>query len=342
VSRPRAIVALSVASSVALVVLSSAARAEEKAAGAAKFTFPEGFELIDRVVALVDDQIVTWWEVQRMGTLTRSQPILAAMRAGATDDDADALSALIDESLILQEAKELELKVTDGDVDASIRRIQAAGKMNDEQFAAAVQDMGFTTVRAYREHTKKEILKARTFMYKVGSRVNVGAVDVQRVLDEEYEGGATVPQVRISTILRKTRPDAGAEELAEAERTCKWLQGQAAAAPELFADLVRRYSEDDATRFSQGDVGYVSMGQLEDTALEGELFATSVGGVTRVVRARDGFRIFQVTERRRAPVRDLEDLRNTIYDRLVEKEQERIYTSWLQELRETHFVETRL
>lgn len=305
---------------------------------------PDGFAVLDGIAALIDDAIVTRYEVERAAELNRAAEAAAGKPGPSSDEEwlQGAMDALVDETLILNEAKELELRVTDGDVDANLRRVKASSGFDDAQLEAAVQDMGFASLHAYREHTRREILKARTFMYKVGSRVNVGSIDVQRVLDEEYEGGTTSPEVKVRTLLRRVGPSDTEDDIAESYRMTQWLQSQADAAPELFGDLVRRYSEDDATRFDQGDLGWIRAGQFEDSALEEALFSTDVGGITPIVRARDGFRFFQIVERRRTAIRDLEGLRNSIYDRLVQAEQARIYAAWLQELRQTHYVELRL
>jgi parvulin-like peptidyl-prolyl isomerase len=305
---------------------------------------PEGYTLVDRIVALVDTSLVTDYEVReaaRVNVMLRG----ADPETSEITGDAElrtALDALVDEILVLSAAEELDLAASDADVESYLGRVRAQNGWSEEDLARNVKMQGFDTVDGFRAVVRKEIMKSKVFSYKVGSRVNVGMADVERVLEAEYAGGAKQRQVRVSVILRKLRPGASAEDTAEAQRTATWIHQQADAAPELFEDLARKYSEDDGTRFDGGDIGWIAKGTLAVAELEDEAFDTPVGEVGPIVTTEVGTFIFKITDTREAQVANVEALKDEIYQRLRDEAQAKAYKSWIEELRATRYVEYRL
>ena len=64
--------------------------------------------------------------------------------------------------------------------------------------------------------------------------------------------------------------------------------------------------------------------------------------VSEVLETSQGMMIVYVTDRRRGEVRDLEALKNGIFQRLYGEARIRVYQDWIEELRATAFIRTRL
>ena len=307
---------------------------------------PEGYELFDRIVAFVNEQIVTMHDVDRAAAVNKALATQGKEGAEAPVLDEgrlrqESMEALIDEILVLEAAKALQLTVSDREVDNYIAGATRAAGYDQAQLEESVGRLGYTLAE-YREISRKELLKARVVSIKVGSRVNVGDGEVQQVLDAEYHGGTLIDRAHAFRILLRVSPTATAEESDEVRRVAEQLQRLAEAAPERFGDLARKYSEDDSTRLSKGELGWVSRGTMRDEALERALFKLDVGQVGPVVRSQDGFEVLMVSERDQKPVGDLEEVRDQVYDRLVRAQKIKVYLQWVKELRDQAWVDVRL
>ncbi|NUN15537.1 MAG: peptidylprolyl isomerase [Myxococcales bacterium] len=300
---------------------------------------PEGYVTADRIAALVGDDIITLHEVDKAATSPGAlEPIDGANMAEIRQK---TLEALIDNLLVLGQAKELGIEATDAEIDDYVTRVKAQNGLSQEQLEENIARLGMT-LPEYRELTRKELVRSRTLSVKVRSRINITATDVQRVLDAEFGGGTEQDEVRASILLRRVPPNATMTEINDIRRYIEWIRSQADAAPERFADLARKYSEHDATRLDGGDIGYISQGLLADEALESTLFRTPVGKISNVIATPLGFQIVYVTDKRKTPVKDPEALRDSIYDRLFTEARAKVYETWVKELREQTYVEIRL
>lgn len=307
---------------------------------------PDGYSLLDRIVAFVNEEIVTLHDLDRAAEVNKA---LAAQSKNSQPLDAQAeerlraesLEALIDEILVLESAKALQLSVSDREVDAYIADATRAAGFDQAALEESVGKLGYT-LEEYREISRKELLKARVVSIKVGSRVTVGDSEVQQVLDAEYHGGKLLDRVRASRILLRVSPTATADEAEDTRRVAQQLQQMADAAPERFGDLARKYSEDDSTRLAGGDLYWVARGTMRDEALERALFKLQAGQVGPVVRTESGFEVLMVTERDQQAIEDGDDIRDRIYDRLVRAQKIKVYLQWVKELRDQAWVDMRL
>lgn len=65
-----------------------------------------------------------------------------------------------------------------------------------------------------------------------------------------------------------------------------------------FAALAKEFSKDASTRDEGGEVSFVSRADLEDEVLQEALFSSDVGLVDKPVKAKDGFHVIEVIEKK--------------------------------------------
>ncbi|HEY1587381.1 MAG TPA: peptidylprolyl isomerase, partial [Polyangia bacterium] len=108
-----------------------------------------------------------------------------------------------------------------------------------------------------------------------------------------------------------------------------------------FAELAKQYSDDDGTKTSGGDLGWVGKGVLVD-ALDDAMAQMEPGDLRGPIRTDRGWVVLQLVERKSGDLKPYEEikeqLRKQLYDQQVEKAQQ----SWLKELRKKAHVEVRL
>ncbi len=112
---------------------------------------------------------------------------------------------------------------------------------------------------------------------------------------------------RISHILVQVPDNATEEQRQAAREHAEDLAAQAAAKPEGFADLAKKFSQDAGSAQSGGDLGWVAPPGLEQAISE-----LSKGQVSGVVASPAGFHVIKVTDFQPSSIKPLAEVRNQI------------------------------
>ena len=289
-------------------------------------------ELVERIVARVNDRLITQSEFDRrveavskgsQATTDRSQ-----LRREALDD-------LIKEKLIAERARELSVSATDAEIEEALERVKSQYNLTtDAEFDAALAQSGMT-----RGELRKQLRDTITIQKVVGRDVAARLEVTDDMLRLEYERQKDklypLPEqahvaeivVRFSKTSAAEREEAG-QKIAEAQAKLK------AGTP--FADVAKQYSEG-AAKDRGGDLGIVSKGELLP-ALDAAVFAEPPAELSPAVLMGASMHLFRVTERKPAgykPFNEVkEDLRKRIGDELYDKR----FGEYVAKLRKEAFV----
>jgi len=142
------------------------------------------------------------------------------------------------------------------------------------------------------------------------AKVVVPPAEIERTYNANIEQYSTPEQVRASHILLKTEGKDDAAVKAKAEDVLK----QARAGAD-FAELAKKYSEDDASQKNGGDLDYFGRGRMVPE-FDQAAFTLDVGKISDLVKTQYGYHIIKVTDKRAAITRPLADVRQQIQDQL--------------------------
>ena len=305
---------------------------------------PPGGRVVDGIVAVVNDQPVTLFELNRAVA-----PFIRRVEAegGAVDGPharkirGEIIESLVNDILILDEARGMRLEADSREVDAQLERLKEGNGWTDEELGQALVQHGFASVSDYRRHMERELLKNQVLSIKVVSRVRIDPDDVELALKQEVQEGA-VEERRATHILIRLDEFATPTQVAEGEQLLREVRERAVSGEETFEDLARRYSQD-SNASAGGDLGYFSKGDLAPE-FESAVFSLKTGEVSPVVRTDFGLHLIKLTDVRKKSLGEGEDreaLMRQIRFRLREKEVERLYKQWVKTLREDAYVEIR-
>lgn len=112
---------------------------------------------------------------------------------------------------------------------------------------------------------------------------------------------------RVRHILVKVAKDAAEPEHEAARARAEELRARIVGGAD-FAAVAAEASDDDVSKASGGDLGFVPRGQLAPE-LDRAAFALAAGEVGELVRSDQGYHILRVEERKEAGARELEDVR---------------------------------
>ena len=234
-------------------------------------------------------------------------------------------------------AAELEVAVCSDEVDRSIDQIKKDYGLTDTQLREELRKQGMS-MAAYRQNTKREILKYRIINIAVGGKVSVSDADVQSYYERHMQESNV--QVRASHIFLAIPENADAATAQDREKQAKTLL-QRAQAGEDFGKLAREYSEDAATRADGGDLGWFGK-DIFPKPIEELVFAMKEGEVRGPVRADRGFHIIKLAGRRAQDPKPLADVRDQIRGQLRQREMEKQTKTYLGELRRKTLVDIRM
>jgi peptidyl-prolyl cis-trans isomerase SurA len=291
-------------------------------------------EIIERVVAKVNGQIITLSEFQ--------QRQIAAAQAAKVDPDnvgpflrqnnARILQDAIDDILIMQKAEDSGIQAPSQWVDESIDGIRKENNLtSDEQFQEALQREGLTLSELRKNIEKgvvRRILMEREIRPKIEATEAETRAEYERLKPTEF---TKPPTVSLQEIL--VSEQAGGIDLARqiVER---------AKAGEDFAALAKAYSSA-PSRAHGGDVGQLAQGEMNPD-LEKVAFALPVGGVSSPLPVEGGYRVIKVTAKTSGSITPYETAKDKVRDELMNARFEKAYDAYVQDLRKNASVELRV
>jgi peptidyl-prolyl cis-trans isomerase D len=139
----------------------------------------------------------------------------------------------------------------------------------------------------------------------------VPAADIEREYNNNSEQYTTPEQVRASHILLKTEGKDDAAVKAKAEDLLK----QARAGAD-FAELAKKYSEDEASAKNGGDLDYFGRGRMVPE-FDQTVFAMQPGTISDVVKTQYGYHIIKLVDKKSATTRGLAEVRQQLTDQLA-------------------------
>ncbi len=137
--------------------------------------------------------------------------------------------------------------------------------------------------------------------------------DVQAYYDNNLDRYTEEVDLRVSHILLRTQDAELADVQAQAESIAAEARGGAD-----FAELARRYSEDEGTREAGGDLGRITRGQMVPE-FEGAAFALEQDEVSDPVTSMFGVHVIKATEKTGGATQTLDDVRDSIVDMLQQE-----------------------
>ncbi len=250
---------------------------------------------LDRVVAIVNDEAVTQYEIDE-----QKQVALAQMKTqNVTPPNADTLEKqvlerIITERALLQFAKETGVRVDDTQVERTIARIAQDNKLTPEEFRKALEKEG-TSYAKFREDIRNEIIVQRLRERDVDGRVTVSESEVDNFLaTQNVQAGGDV-EYRLSHILVLVPEQASPEQIevkrARAEDALKQIRGGAD-----FAQVAAGFS-DAQDALQGGSLGWRTAARMPTVFAE-QVRTMKPGDVSDVLRSANGFHIVKVQETR--------------------------------------------
>jgi peptidyl-prolyl cis-trans isomerase SurA len=250
---------------------------------------------VDRIVAVVNDEVITQNELAERVNLVVRQ----VQRQGGQVPAADALSRQIlerqiNDLVLLQLAKETGIRVDDATLDRTIERIAQENNLSAAAFRAALERDGIKYPR-FREDIRSEIMLARLREREIDNHIVVTDAEVDTELARVAREASGDSEYNLAHVLVVVPQQANAQQIEQRRRRAL------AALSELrkgtnFAQVAATYS--DAPDALQGGVlGWRASGRLPQSFLAA-VSKLQPGEVSDIIRSPNGFHIVKLLEKR--------------------------------------------
>lgn len=261
-------------------------------------------EVVERILAHVNSRIITQsaFEARYEQVVHEQGPPGNAARA---DEMRKALfNTLIDEALIEDRARDLDLVTNDKEIEDQIRRLKEENKVTtDAEFEKALQASGLT-IEKLRDQLRNASTVQRVIGREVQSKVDTSDDALRAVYEREKEKYRIPEKVHLAEILISSEADP--------EGALRRVSGAVDALRNgvAFDEVVRRYS-DGATKDRGGDLGWVSRGELLPE-IDKVVFGLSVNSVSEPIATKFGWHLVKVIEKSPVSYRPFSEVRAEI------------------------------
>lgn len=301
-------------------------------------------ELIDRVAAVVNNDIIPLSEVQKRAAVEIQQSAgvqkdaegRAKVRQQALKN---ALDQIIAEKLLEADSKELNITVTDQEIQLGIDDVRQQNSLSQEQFEQELRGAGYTP-ESYREFMRKQLVRLKLLQQRVRSKVKVSESDLRGEYARYSHRESNEYEVHARHILVQLPAKASDTAVEEARQKAIALAKEARAPGADFVKLAKKRSEGPSAS-DGGDLGFFRRGTMMPE-FEKVAFALEDGHISDPVRTRFGWHVIKVEERRPLGLKSFDEMKNALNEKLYREQLERLTEQHVQTLRAQAVVEVKL
>jgi peptidyl-prolyl cis-trans isomerase SurA len=286
-------------------------------------------EVVDRIIAIVNDDIITLKEVEQFVHVEKNrfksvEDYLVGLKLR------EKLGILIENTLIKQQAKKMKIDVSDREVREVVENIKKQHLITEEEL---------------KEQLKRENLSYDEFLK--GIRITL--------LRNKVLARVITPEVNLTEKALKDYYDSHFDEFTEEELHLQqiFISGLREDSKERadfvydslskgipFEELAKQYSDDPSGKYG-GDVGYVKKEELIPEIREA-IKDLREGSYARTIQSRYGFHILKLVNRKKGDIIPFEKAKEEIKRRLIMEESEKRYKDFIDKLKRSSYIEVKL
>ncbi|MBI2308957.1 MAG: peptidylprolyl isomerase [Rhodocyclales bacterium] len=250
---------------------------------------------VDRIVAVVNDEVITLGELRG-----RLDSALAQLKRQGTPlpprevMERQMLERLIVDRIQLQTARDTGLRIDDAQLDQALNRIAAGNKMNVSQFRQALEKDGIRFAK-FREEIRDEMTVARLREREVDNRLVISDAEVDNFIAAETAKGPGGDEVQVAHILLRAPESASPEQLQKLKAKADEIL-QRLAKGEDFSQLAASYS-DAPDALQGGNMSPRPVDRLPGLFVEA-VAKMKAGEVSPILRSPNGFHIVKLVARK--------------------------------------------
>lgn len=296
--------------------------------------------ILEEIIVKVNGDIILRSEYDRTLQQNRQEILSdgsltpAEREAQLQDREKAVLRDMIDQRLLIQKGDELGINV-----DAQILRqrdeiMQRNNIETTDDFESWVLERTGEPAEDLMDRMRENFLSQAVLGQEVSRRVIVTREEIEAYYEEHKDEYVRSEGVRLSQILFRLEGDEEAQRKHAEEVFDRVERG------EPFAEMARRFSEDEATKELGGGIGIYRRGMLRDE-IEEAVFGKRQGHITGLLEVPNGLLVLRVDQNYREGLAELEEVQEEIRATISGPRFQPEIRRYLGELRAESYIEIR-
>ncbi len=283
-------------------------------------------EVVDRIVAVVNGEIITLQELEDQLLRSTAGPEGVDPAALTASARAQFLDVMINDILLRQEAERLKVEVSDSEVENEIRQFKVRRRLTDEQFANSLKLQGLTPEQ-FKARTRQDIMKHRMIGFMVRRKVVVTQEEIAAYFDghrAEFTSG------RVMTVQMLVLSDEG---------SAKAVRDAVASGKMSFDDAL--LSRSIGPRENTGTIADVRWEELAPD-WQGAVEPVAIGGMTQPFPVQGKWVVLKVLDRKEGAKREFADAQEEVREVIMRPKLDARFQEYMTDLRSKALIEKRL
>ncbi|MFH1540562.1 MAG: peptidylprolyl isomerase [Elusimicrobiota bacterium] len=310
--------------------------------------------VVNKVVAKINSDIILQSEYDEV-----INPIISQIKKAYSDtvsqDDIDKkivqvkkelLDQMINQKLLLQEAKKKDIKVTKREIDEGIKMVKDRFKKKDEkgltpseseaEFNAELKKQNLT-ISKFNDKIKEDITINKLIENEVLRKVeSLPESELKDYYEKNKDKIDDPEKVSVRHILIRFEKQSSIKDESAALKKIQEVQ-KLLKNGEDFSKLADQYSEDPGSNKNGGDLGFITREMmLKD--FENVAFKTPVGEISSIFKTEFGYHILKIDAKQAKQKRSFEKVKIDLEKFLLAEKRQDEYEKYIKNLREKSSV----
>jgi len=287
-------------------------------------------EVVDRIIAIVNDDIITLKEVESYVYVEKRNQFTSIDEYLRNLQLKEKLDYFISGLLIKQQAKKLKIEISDKEMDMIIENIKKQNLITEIELKEQLKKDNIT-YENFVEGIRMNVLRSRVLTRVVSPDVKVTDAILKDYYDKHKDEFRDLEYQLKQIFISGQRTDGNQRAL----NAYKLLdQGKA------FEDVAAEFSDDPSGK-QGGDIGFVKVEELLP-ALKESVKLLVPNTYTNVVQTPYGFHILKLIKINKTDLPPFEVLKDKIHEQIVLQESDKRYNEYMNKLRQASYIEVKI
>lgn len=304
-------------------------------------------EVVDKVVAVVNDDIITQSELEAEAAGLYQKITMesdAQSLVGAMDQAREmTLDSMIDQRLIQQRSKLVRVNVSDKEVDEAYNRMRAKVSLGEEEFRDKLRASGMTEEN-YRNKLRATILQSKVLSVDVRSKIVVTNEMILSYYDANYTSKVDdddyyLLQMGFTWDDSLTEPAEIAAAKDNALNTAQRIRGLLGKGQD-FRTLARKFS-DLPSATDGGDIGVFELDEMA-SAMRSAVTDLQPGEISSIIELGSAFQFFKLLSGDKESIvvaESFDAVKEEIREILYEDKLKDAYEDWVKDLKNKAYIQ---
>ena len=294
-------------------------------------------QVVSRIAAVVNKDIITTHQLDQklQEQLAKQARQPSPAQLGALRQE--VLSRMIEETLVQQRIKALNLSVSEEEVETALLDVQQKNQLTREALENAVLTQGLD-FDEYRENLSKQILRYKLIGEEVRSKVDVTEGEVVEYYRAHLEEYRLEPEVQLSAITFPVSEKASNQERQQIRKIANEALARLRQNEEM-EPVAESYNM--TYGVTGGELGRFTYGELVPEFVEA-INGVEDGSFSEPVQTSGALLLLRVDERLSGGLRQFDIVNHEIYQMILDQKTDARIKEWTQALKTKSFIDIRL